>query len=262
MLPLILERKRAEVAALEREAVRWRAAAERAAAPPSFEQALRTGGMVAVIGEVKRRSPSAGRLAADLAGLPARAAAYVQGGAAAISVLTDGPFFGGSLGDLEEVRAAVPVPVLRKDFILAPVQLWQARAAGAAAALLIVRLLDQAQLVLLRSLAEDLGLAALVEVHGPAELERALAAEVRIVGVNNRDLDSLEVDLGTTFRLAPAVPSGCLLVGESGIREPADVVRLAEAGVDAILVGEALMRASDPAVTVRQLAAVPRQGRP
>lgn len=259
ILSRILEQKRLEVRALEAQAGYWRAAAERAPRPPSFARALRAGPNLAVIGEVKRRSPSAGELGTDL---PVRAAAYVAGGAAAVSVLTDGPFFGGSLADLEAVSAAVPLPVLRKDFVLAPVQLWQARAAGAAAVLLICRVLDDPQLSEFCRLAAELGLAALVETHGQAELERALGAGASVVGVNNRDLDSLSVDLDVTVRLAGQVPPGCVLVGESGIREVADVVRLAGAGVDAVLVGEAFMKTDDPGAAVRRFAGVPRVPRP
>jgi indole-3-glycerol phosphate synthase len=257
ILPLILQRKQLEVGELERAAPAWRTAAEQAPAPPGFAAALRAGPSVGVIGEVKRRSPSAGALGGG--DLPARAAAYAAGGAVAISVLTDGPFFGGSLADLEAVRAGVGVPVLRKDFVLAPVQVWQARAAGAAAVLLIARILDDALLEDLRSLAAETGMAALVEVHDQAELERAIAAGAGIVGVNNRDLDSLRVDLDTTARLARSVPAGCLLVGESGVRAVADVIRLADAGVDAVLVGEALMRSDDPAAETRRFASVPRR---
>ncbi|NJD09924.1 MAG: indole-3-glycerol-phosphate synthase, partial [Gemmatimonadetes bacterium] len=194
--------------------------------------------------------------------LPARAAAYAEGGAAALSVLTDGPFFGGVLADLEAVRAVAPLPLLRKDFIIAPVQIWQARAGGASAVLLIARILDDARLAELRALAEALALAALVEVHDAAELERALAAGAGLVGVNNRDLDTLRTDLETTVRLAAQVPGDCILVGESGVGRVADVVRLARAGVDAVLVGEALMCAGDPAALLRAFASVPRVPRP
>ena len=258
VLPLILERKLAEVRDLEREAGAWRAAAEGAPPVASFEAALRAGDTVAVIGELKRRSPSAGALGADLV---ERAAGYARGGAAALSVLTDGPFFGGSLADLEAVGSAVRLPLLRKDFVLSPVQVWQARASGSSAVLLITRILEDARLAALRSLAEELGLSALVEVHGPEELERGLRAGATMVGVNNRDLDSLAIDLGTTARLAKYVPPGCLLVGESGVSAVGDVIRLAHAGVDAVLVGETLMRAADPEAAVRELAAVPREAR-
>jgi indole-3-glycerol phosphate synthase len=176
-------------------------------------------------------------------------------------VLTDAAFFGGSLADLEAVGAVVPLPLLRKDFILAPVQVWEARAAGGSAVLLIARLLEDGLLSGLRSLAEELGLAALVEVHGAGELERALRAGAGLVGVNNRDLDSLRVDLETTIAIAREVPRGCVLVGESGVAGVGDVVRLAHAGVDAVLVGEALMRSDNPEAAVRELASVAREPR-
>jgi indole-3-glycerol phosphate synthase len=175
------------------------------------------------------------------------------GGAAAISVLTEERFFGGSLDDLARVAAGVPVPVMRKDFLVDPYQLLEARAAGASAALLIVAMLSDTELALMLREAAALGLAALVEVHDAPELERALAAGAAIVGVNNRNLKTLQVDVGTTYALRPLVPPGTIVVSESGQRTRADLERLAEAGVDAVLIGEAVMRAEDVEGKVREL---------
>jgi indole-3-glycerol phosphate synthase len=187
----------------------------------------------------------------------ALARAYEASGAAAVSVLTDKHYFQGSLDDLRAVRESIDLPVLRKDFVLDPYQVYQARAAGADAVLLIVAALKDGELQALLHLAETLGMAALVEVHNASELERAL--EVRsadgqpIIGVNNRDLRTFEVDLGTTERLRPQVPPELIFVAESGIHGRADVARLAVAGIDAILVGETLVRAPDVGAKVREL---------
>jgi indole-3-glycerol phosphate synthase len=216
-------------------------------APPvrPFAAALARPGRVNVIAEHKRRSPSRGAIREDLA--PADVARrYETGGAAALSVLTDGPFFGGRMEHLVEARAACSVPVLRKDFVLDPWQVWEARAAGADAVLLIVAALGDAELRDLLAVAGEAGMGALVEVHDRGELGRALAAGSRIVGVNNRDLRTLTVSLDTSLALAPAIPDDVLAVAESGIRTGADVRRLREAGFDAFLVGEHLMAAPDP----------------
>ncbi|ANS77614.1 Indole-3-glycerol phosphate synthase [Serinicoccus hydrothermalis] len=208
-----------------------------------------------VIAEVKRSSPSKGALAAiaEPAGL---AADYAAGGATVISVLTEGRRFGGSLADLDAVRARVDVPVLRKDFIVDPYQLWEARAHGADLVLLIVAALEQEVLVSLLERTESLGMHALVEVHDEEELERALTAGARIVGVNNRDLRTLEVDRDTFARLAPRVPADRVAVAESGVRGPLDVMSLAEAGAQAVLVGEALVTSGSPQEAVREMVAV------
>jgi indole-3-glycerol phosphate synthase len=213
-----------------------------------------------VIAEVKRRSPSAGAIAPGLD--PGRlAAAYASGGAAAISVLTDGPFFGGSLDDLVAVRRAVSLPVLRKDFLIDPVQLYESRAAGASAVLLIVRALDHALLQDLSALARALGLARLVEVHTAAELELAAGLDPEAIGVNSRDLDAFTVSLDAIAPLLRAVPSQVLAVAESGIGGPDGVARVAAWGADAVLVGTAVARAEDPARAVAALAGVARLGR-
>ncbi len=228
-------RARTPAAELERRAV--------AAPPPrDFRAALERGPDVQVIAEVKKASPSAGVMKADFD--PAAVARlYERHGAACISVLTDGPFFQGSLADLESVRAAVNVPILRKDFILDRLQLLEARAAGADAVLLIAEVLDDAALARLLREAAELGLQALVELYDRDNLPRVLAAGARLVGVNNRDLRTFETRLEHTLELAEKTPAGVCLVSESGVRTRADVERLRAAGVRAVLVGETLMRA-------------------
>jgi indole-3-glycerol phosphate synthase len=241
VLGRIVETKRREVDALRPRVAALRATAAAAEPARDFAGALRRADEVALIAEYKRRSPSAGSMASNV--VPAAAArAYEAAGAAALSVLTDAEYFGGALADLAAARDAVALPVLRKDFVVDEAQVWEARAAGADAILLIVRILDDAHLRDLHAVARALGMAALVEVHAEAELERALAAEARIVGVNNRDLATFTTDLGLSQRLAPLVPPDVVLVAESGIRTVAEVDALGGAGVDAILVGETLMR--------------------
>jgi indole-3-glycerol phosphate synthase len=216
-----------------------------------FSEALIAPG-VSLIAEVKRASPSRGPI---LPGASVRqlVRAYEGAGAAACSILTEPQFFGGSLADLEEARAACTIPLLRKDFIVDEYQLVEARLAGADAVLLIVAALDGEELVDLLQFAHELGLDCLVEVHEEDEVQVAVEAGAEIVGVNNRNLKSLEVDPDTALRLLPDIPAGTVVVAESGISDPADVKRLGEAGVDAILVGEALMSAPDPAEAVRHL---------
>ncbi len=217
----------------------------------SLRSALDAPGL-SVIAEVKRRSPSKGDLAAGID--PARLAGqYEAGGAAAVSVLTDPGFFGGSPADLEAARAVVGVPVLRKDFTVAPADVCDARVMGADAILLIVAALDDAELGDLHALAGELALGALVEVHDEAELERALAVGAGVIGVNQRDLVTFEVDSHRAVRVAAAMPNGVVRVAESGVRGPADARVLAAAGFDAVLVGESLVTAADPAEAVRQL---------
>jgi indole-3-glycerol phosphate synthase len=177
-------------------------------------------------------------------------------GAAAVSVLTDAPFFQGSLAHLEAVREAVDLPLLRKDFHLEPYQLWEARGAGADAALLIAAALSLSELQDLLGLSREIGLTALVEVHTHQELDAALACGAKLVGINNRDLRTFEVALSTTFDLLPLVPNEVVLVSESGIRESTEVMRLAAAGVDAILVGEGLLRHADVGGALRRLLGV------
>jgi indole-3-glycerol phosphate synthase len=251
---------RERAAALGARAREIERAAAAAPAPPPFAPALRQGTTVGVIAEVKRRSPSAGGIREDLDPV-AHARAYVSGGAVALSVLTDERHFGGSLDDLQRVAEAVAVPTLRKDFILDELQLHEARAAGASAALLIARILEPRRLDALAAAARGLGLGVLIEVHTAAELEAALSAGPAAVGVNSRDLDSFTVDLAVAERLLPLVPAGIPAVAESGIGARADVARLAAAGADAVLVGTSVARSGDPAAAVRALAGVRRTGR-
>lgn len=251
MLDEILVATRDRLPALEKEEASLIRQANEAPPPPSFRTALGSEG-TAVIAEVKRRSPSRGELAPDLHP-PTQAALYAAGGAAAISVLTEPDYFGGSPADLTAVALATGVPVLRKDFILEPVQVWEARAIGAAAVLLIVAALDDGRLRELLNVTEEAGLDALVEVHTEEEADRAVAAGARIAGVNNRDLNDFTVDLSTSEKLAPALQDVDLKVAESGIFGAADARRLAKAGYDAVLVGEALVKAPDPAALVGEL---------
>ena len=248
-----LEALRGRGDALEREA---------AAAPPPRDLAAALAGdaSVAVMAEVKRRSPGAGDIRPGL-DPAALASGYAAAGAAAVSVLTDAEWFGGSLDDLRAVRAAVPVPVLRKDFTLDPLQVVEARAAGADGVLLIARILDDDALASLRESAEGLGMSALVEVHDAEELERAAASGARLVGINNRDLRTFTTRLEVTLDLLDAVPAGAVVVSESGVRTPADVERLGAAGVHAVLVGESLLRQDDPGGGVAALAGRPRRDR-
>ncbi len=209
---------------------------------------------VAVIAEVKRSSPSKGTLA-EIADPAALAGEYEAGGAAAISVLTERRRFGGSLDDLIKVRCAVDIPVLRKDFIITAYQLFEARAAGADLALLIVAALSDNELVSLIERAESIGLTPLVEVHTATEIKRAVDAGAKIIGVNARNLRTLEVDQSTFARLAPSIPSGIVRIAESGVRGPHDVIELARAGADVVLVGEALVTGRDPRAGVADLVA-------
>jgi len=252
ILDRIVAAKRLEVAevARRRDEVVARARDREPSRP--FEQALRSDG-VALIGEIKRRSPSAGWIRPELSPEDV-AASYAAAGAAAISVLTDGEFFGGSAGDLEAVRSAVSLPVLRKDFTIASIQVWEARAIGADAVLLIARILEDALLAELLGLALELGMGALVEVHNEQELDRALAAGAGVIGVNNRDLATFHTDLEVVLGLAPRVDESRVLVAESGIRGPDDVARMGRAGVNAVLVGETLMRSPDPGAAAAALA--------
>jgi len=208
-----------------------------------------------VIAEVKRRSPSKGDLAA-IADPAALAQQYVAGGAAAVSVLTEERRFGGSLDDLRAVRAAVDVPLLRKDFLVDPYQVLEARATGADLVLLIVAALDDATLAALHDGARELGMAVLVEVHDERETERAVALGAELIGVNARNLKTLEVDADTFGRLAPLVPGDRVLVAESGISSPEDVKRFVAEGAHAVLVGEALVRDGDPARAVAEMTGI------
>jgi indole-3-glycerol phosphate synthase len=232
-----------------------------AAAAPPFAAALRRP-TVAVIAEVKRRSPSKGDIAPGLSAA-AQSRAYAEGGAAALSILTEPDRFGGSPDDVPAANAAVDgrIPVLRKDFLVEPLQLVEARALGASAALLIARAVTPTRLTELQRTAGDLGLETLVEVRDERELDAALAAGARVVGVNNRDLETLAIDAATSDRILPLIPPALVRVYESGVSSVNDVLRAALLGADAVLVGSTISAAADPAAAVRALAGVPTSGR-
>lgn len=259
ILDEIVESKRDEIEALRSRRSELAERAASAPAPRGLAGALRGGEEVAVVAEFKRRSPSAGDLARGAEPVPV-ARGYREAGASAVSVLTDGPRFGGSLEDLSDVRDSVDLPVLRKDFLVDPAQVLEARAAGADGVLLIARILEEGGLGRMLEACDEAGMDALVEVHGPGELERALEAGAAVVGVNARDLDTFEVDLSLSERLVGAVPGDRVAVAESGIRGAGDVRRMGEAGADAVLVGGWLMERGPGAVA--ELCGVPRRGRP
>jgi len=244
----IVEVRSSEVsmAALERRAAAAQPRGDR------FEAALTRAGRVNVIAECKRRSPSRGLLSGNY-DPAAIAGAYEHGGAAAISVLTEPTFFDGTLEHLSAVRAAVSLPLLRKDFIVDEYQLFESRAAGADAVLLIVAALDRSALAHLLRRAAELELAALVEVHDEGELEQATGAGARLVGVNNRNLRTLDVDVNAARRLAKLMPRGVVAVAESGLRTSEEVRELRALGYSAFLIGERLMTSADPAATLREL---------
>jgi indole-3-glycerol phosphate synthase len=264
VLDEILAAKRDEVTLLHQPPTRdaIRAAALAAPPPRDFTGALRRSEHLAVIAELKRRSPSKGDLAPDL-DPPVTAAAYAAGGAAALSVLTDRRFFGGSVEDLRQARDAAPrTPVLRKDFTIDADQVYETRAIGADAVLLIVAALpDDALLRDLHDLAGALSLTALVEAHDEPELERALTLGAQVVGVNARDLATFDENLAGVARLATMIPPDVIAVAESAIRTPDHAAQMASVGFDAVLVGEALVRADDPAALVTAFAAPPRARR-
>jgi len=217
-----------------------------------FNEALARPG-ISVIAEFKRRSPSAGQLAAEQVDVTTQVAAYERGGAAALSVLTDEPHFGGSLADLRAARAACGLPIIRKDFVVDPYQLYEAAVNGADAVLLIVAALGDRELRALYQEARSIDLDCLVEVHDGEELERALEAGAEVIGINNRNLDDMSVDIATTYELMPNIPAGKTVVAESGISGRAELEELDRVGVDAVLIGGALMAASDPEAKVRDL---------
>jgi indole-3-glycerol phosphate synthase len=217
-----------------------------------FAEALSRPG-TSVIAEHKRRSPSAGTIR-DGASCAEIVAAYERGGAAAVSVLTEEEHFGGSLADLHEARAATELPILRKDFTIDPYQLYEAKVAGADGVLLVVGSLEQADLVSLYAQAQELDLDTLVEIHDDEELERALELDCDVIGINNRDLEDFSVDIQRTFDLLADVPAGKVVVSESGIHHRGQIEELEQVGVDAVLVGEAVMSAPDPESALRELA--------
>lgn len=253
-LDAIIAAKRRDIAAMRRA---WSPAAFRdhpvfSTATRPFASALTAGRSPAVIAEVKRLSPSAGTLDAA-ARTDALAAAYARNGAAAVSILTEETSFGGHPSDLARARAAVDVPLLRKDFILDEIQLYESRAIGADAVLLIASILEPGQLRDLHDAAAGIGLECLVEVHTEEEVGRTDFRGVRLVGVNNRDLSNLTIDLGTTARLVPLLPPGITVVSESGIRSAGDVRSLVAGGAHAVLIGEHFMRSPDPGAALGAL---------
>jgi len=256
VLGAILATTRQHMEARAAELPEWRRQASKSQPVPSFAAAL-AGDTVAVIGEVKRRSPSAGAIneAADAVEL---ARAYADAGAKAISVLTEEVRFGGSLEDLLRVSRQVGLPTLRKDFIIDPIQVYEARAMTASAVLLIVRALTPEQLAELAKTAHDAGLATLIEVHSAAELEVALAVGPTAIGVNARDLGTLQLDPELAEALLPRIPRDVIAVAESGLRSREDVSRVASFGADAVLVGTALAGAADPSAAMRGLVGVER----
>ncbi|MEO7984897.1 MAG: indole-3-glycerol phosphate synthase TrpC [Gemmatimonadales bacterium] len=258
-LEQILDSTRRQLPALHGRRAELEREASATPALRSFERAL-AGSEVAVVAEVKRRSPSAGPIREDLDPV-SLAACYAAAGASAISVLTDGPFFGGSLDDLRLVTRSVSVPVLRKDFILDEVQILEARAAGASAILLIVRALLPLRLRSLLASAATWGLDALVEVHDRGELAVALDCGARLIGVNSRDLDTFRIDTARAWNIIRSVPREVLVVAESGMASRVDVEAAAAAGADAVLMGTALSAARDPAALLATLTEVARHAR-
>ena len=255
----IVEEARVRAGALEKMAAELESAAKKAQAGAAFSPALR-GAAVSVIAEVKRRSPSKGWIRPDMdAGQQAKA--YEAAGAGAISVLTEPEHFAGSPEDLVAVRAAVSLPVLKKDFHVEPIQLLEAKALGASAALLIVKALGPAGLPRLMLAAKDLALEALVEVRDEQELDLALECGARVIGINNRNLETLAIDAATSARLLGRVPSSVIAIAESGVSSRDDVERVAGAGADAVLVGSSVSAAIDPREAVRRLTGVPRIAR-
>lgn len=257
VLSEIIDKKRQRVEEAKQsvplEQLRSDAFARRAtSAPHALRRALQPDG-INIIAEFKRRSPSKGVIRAD-ADLPSIVRSYQTGGAVAVSVLTEEDYFQGSLADLKSVKISISLPVVRKDFVFDPFQVFESAAAGSDAVLLIVAALDDKQLTSLRRLAEDeLGMDALVEVHNSEEMDRAASCGAKLIGVNNRNLRTFEVSLETSIQLAALAPREVVLVSESGLNENADLLRLKEHGFNGFLIGESLMRAPDPEIALRDL---------
>jgi indole-3-glycerol phosphate synthase len=257
VLAEIVRTKRAALGALHDRASELESALVHAPPVRDFRAAISYPGEVALIAECKRRSPGAGLIRPDLDPVQLTRS-YEMSGAAAFSVLTDEPYFGGSNGDLVQIRSGTSTPILRKDFTLDALHVMEARTIGADAVLLIVRILSDDALRSLLQHTEQLGMHALVETHDAYDLDRALAAGAKIIGINNRDLATFKTDLDTTLQLLEQVSGDAVVVSESGIRDAADVSRLGEAGVDAILVGETLLRAEDPGAAAAELSGIAR----
>jgi indole-3-glycerol phosphate synthase len=264
ILDRIVEARRASVAHRKRVLpdVALKMAVEKKVAPPrDFPGALARVGKINIISELKKASPSRGVIREEYA--PAvLAASLEEAGAAALSVLTEEDFFSGSLGDLKEASRVTKIPILRKDFIVDPWQVWETRAAGADSFLLIAAVLHDAELRDLLQLGRTLKMEALVEVHSREELQRVLEAGARIIGVNNRDLRDFQVHLETSLSLAEAIPEECIAVSESGLRTYDDLARLQRAGFDAFLIGEHVMQSADPAAALRSLLVPAGAGHP
>ncbi|MGB7211466.1 MAG: indole-3-glycerol phosphate synthase TrpC [Gemmatimonadales bacterium] len=260
VLDEILAGTRARLPALARRAGDLERAAAVRPAPPSFRDALSVGPRLKLIAEVKRRSPSGGEISRGLDPV-AHAKAYAAAGASAVSVLTEPAHFGGSIEDLTAVAAEIPLPVLRKDFILDELQLVEARAAGAAAVLLIVRALSRVELRTLLRGCGTLGLGALVEAHTASEVDVALEAGALVIGINSRDLDDLTIDHSAAWALLSRIPADRVAVAESGISTADDAAIAAAAGADAVLVGGALSRAKSPTALAASMTGVERRGR-
>jgi indole-3-glycerol phosphate synthase len=255
VLASIVQTKRAELSGLASRKQALEAAIATAPRIQGFARALSAPGRVALIAECKRRSPGAGAIRPDLD--PVRLTrSYEEAGAAALSVLTDATYFGGSNDDLVAIRAAASIPVLRKDFTLDLLHVLEARAIGADAVLLIVRILSDSELRTLHGEAVALGMDVLVETHDAQEVRRALDLGARVIGINNRDLSTFTTDLDTTLRLLEQIPHDVVVVSESGIRSASDVAVLGAQGVDAVLVGETLLRAHDPAAEASSMARI------
>jgi indole-3-glycerol phosphate synthase len=252
----ILDEKRNEVALLKKRGISDNDSTERGRR--DFKGAISVGKRISLIGEIKFRSPSAGLLhtGSDAVGI---GKIYEEAGAAAISLLTDRTFFGGDLANLPLLKKSVSLPILRKDFIIDDIQVKESIHFGADAILLIARILSRQQLKDLVAMAKEEGLSVLTEIHDPGDLEKAIDSGSDIIGINNRDLDTFKVDLKTTMELAPQVPEGCIIVGESGIHGPGDIRRLSRSRIHAVLVGTSLMQSADMAEKVRQLVEAGRQ---
>ncbi len=260
ILDRIIETKSHEVKKLRRQLKELYFESEQILPPQNFLKSLRSSEAVGVIAEMKRRSPGAGAIRPDLNAI-SLAKEYESSGAVALSILTDTEYFGGSLDDLRKVRQFVDLPILRKDFIIDDSQIYESLISGADAVLLIVSVLDDEQICDYREMAEELGMTALIEVHDLRELERALNTGVKLLGINNRDLKTFNTDLETTTTLIGEVPPEVVLVSESGVHTQNDVGMLGRAGVDAVLVGESLLRQDAPGAGVLNLSGQTKRSR-